>query len=70
MVRKNKPTDEEMAKRHGMTAEQWRHAKAQTKAARDRGKRPASAAGAETKLAGWGPVEGQEQLFAYEHNHQ
>ncbi|MFF4598128.1 hypothetical protein [Amycolatopsis sp. NPDC001319] len=65
---KKKPTDEQLATRHGMTAEQWRHAKTQTKAARGRGKRPAGTAGAETKLATWGAVEGQEQLFACDPN--
>ncbi|QRP46037.1 hypothetical protein [Amycolatopsis sp. FDAARGOS 1241] len=32
---RNKPTDEQLTERHGMTAEQWRHAKAQTKAGGD-----------------------------------
>ncbi|NKQ57132.1 hypothetical protein HFP15_30105 [Amycolatopsis sp. K13G38] len=47
-----------------MTIEQWQRVKAQTTAAKARGKRPAGTAGAETKLAGWGEVAGQEALFA------
>jgi hypothetical protein len=58
-----KTTDELAAARCGMAVDQWRHVKAQTSAARARGKRPAGNAGAETKLAGWGEVNGQEALF-------
>ncbi|MEV0066121.1 hypothetical protein [Amycolatopsis sp. NPDC050768] len=70
MAPKKKLTNEEIAERHGMTAEQWRRAKTQTAAARGRGKRPKGTAGADTKLATWGQAEGQEQLFACEPNHQ
>ncbi|MEU4674475.1 hypothetical protein AB0F91_42590 [Amycolatopsis sp. NPDC023774] len=63
---KKKPTDDELASRHGMTGEQGRHAKSQVSAARGRGKRPTGTAGADTKLTAWGDVEGQEQLFACE----
>ncbi|MFD8500135.1 hypothetical protein [Amycolatopsis sp. NPDC059657] len=48
----------------GMTVEQWQHTKQQATAAKGRGRRPAGTAGAETKLARWGEVDGQEQLFA------
>jgi hypothetical protein len=46
-----------------MTIEQWQRVKAQTSAARARGKRPTGTAGAETKLTTWGDVDGQEALF-------
>jgi hypothetical protein len=46
-----------------MTAEQLTHAKQQAAADRGRGRRPAGTAGADTKLAGWGQVDGQAQLF-------
>jgi hypothetical protein len=55
---------EDIAQQLGMTAEQLAHVKGQAAAARGRGRRPAGTAGAETKLAGWGQVEGQAQLFA------
>ncbi|NKQ53555.1 hypothetical protein HFP15_11755 [Amycolatopsis sp. K13G38] len=61
-----KSKDELAAARCGMTIEQWQRIKAQTCAARARGKRPAGTAGAETKLAGWGDVDGQEALFTDE----
>jgi hypothetical protein len=54
----------EIAKQLGMTAEQLAHVKQQTAAARGRGRRPAGTAGADTKLASWGQVDGQAQLFA------
>jgi hypothetical protein len=60
--KKNK-TDE-IAKQLGMTAEQLAHVKEQAAAARGRGRRPAGTAGADTKLASWGQVDGQAQLFA------
>lgn len=63
----DKPTkskEELAAERCGMIIEQWQRVKAQTSAAKARGKRPAGTAGAETKLATWGEVEGQEALFA------
>jgi hypothetical protein len=59
-----KPTDAQVAANHGMTIEQWQRVKAQHAAAKGRGRRPAGTAGAETKLAAWGQVDGQEQLFA------
>jgi hypothetical protein len=59
-----KTNDEKAAEACGMTIEKFQAVKAQTSAARGRGRRPAGTAGAETKLAGWGEVEGQEQLFA------
>jgi len=64
-----KPTrtkDEIAADACGMTIEQFRALKTQTTAAKQRGKRPAGTAGAETKLTSWGEVDGQEQLFANE----
>jgi transposase-like protein len=54
---------EQIAKQLGMTAEQLAHVKQQAQAARGRGRRPAGTAGADTKLAGWGDVDGQAQLF-------
>jgi hypothetical protein len=65
MTEKPKKTKAEEAAQHcGMTVEQWQNAKAQTAADRGRGRRPAGTAGAEAKLAGWGAVEDQIQLFA------
>jgi hypothetical protein len=65
MAQKEKKTNtEEVAKQLGMAAEQLAHVKGQAAAARGRGRRPAGAAGADTKLAGWGRVDGQAQLFA------
>lgn len=61
-----KTKEELAAARCGMTIEQWHRVKAQTSAAKARGKRPAGTAGAETKLAGWGDVQGQEALFTNE----
>ena len=66
MPKPTKTREEIAAEACGMTIEQFRGVKAQTAAARQRGKRPAGTAGAETKLAGWGEVDGQEQLFACE----
>jgi hypothetical protein len=63
MAQKEKKT-EEIAKQLGMTAEQLAHVKQQAAAARGRGRRPAGTAGAEAKLAAWGQVDGQAQLFA------
>jgi hypothetical protein len=64
MTDKPKKSKEELAaERCGMAIEQWQRVNAQTSAARTRGKRPAGTAGAETKLATWGEVEGQEALF-------
>jgi len=54
---------EDIAEQLGMTAEQLAHVKQQTAAERGRGRRPAGTAGADTKLAGWGQVDGQAQLF-------
>ena len=65
MAQKEKKTKtEEIAKQLGMTAEQLTHVKQQAAAARGRGRRPAGTAGADTKLASWGQVDGQAQLFA------
>lgn len=65
MTAKPKKSKEELvAARHGMTIEQWQRVKAQNAAARSRGKRPTGRVGAETKLTGWGEVDGQEPLFA------
>jgi hypothetical protein len=64
MAQKEKKKTEEIAKQLGMTAEQLAHAKEQVAAARGRGRRPAGTAGADTKLAGWGQVDGQAQLVA------
>jgi hypothetical protein len=65
MAQKEKKTKtEEIAKQLGMTAEQLTHVKQQTAADRGRGRRPAGTAGADTKLASWGQVDGQAQLFA------
>ena len=61
-----KSREEIAAEACGMTIEAFRALKAQTTAAKQRGRRPAGTAGAETKLAGWGEVDGQEQLFACE----
>ena len=58
-----KTADDQAAERCGMTVEQWQHAKQQTAAAQGRGRRPAGTAGAETKLASWGAVYDQMQLF-------
>ena len=66
MAKPKKTREEIAAEACGMTIEQFQALKAQTTAAKQRGKRPAGAAGAETKLAGWGAVEGQEQLFPCE----
>jgi len=67
MAAKDKTTTEaQTADQLGMTVEQLRHVKGQIAAAKGRGRRPAGTAGAETKLAGWGAVEGQEQLFPVE----
>jgi transposase-like protein len=65
MAQKEKKNNtDEVAKQLGMTAEQLTHARQQAAAARGRGRRPAGTAGADTKLAGWGQVDGQAQLFA------
>lgn len=65
MTEKPKKTKEELAAAQcGMSIEQWQRIKAQTSAAKARGKRPVGTAGAETKLASWGDVQGQETLFA------
>jgi hypothetical protein len=65
MTDKPRKSKEELAaERCGMSIEQWQRVKAQTSAARARGKRPAGTTGADTKLASWGEVEGQEALFA------
>jgi hypothetical protein len=65
MVKKAKNTNaEQIANQLGMTPEQLAHVKGQAAAARGRGRRPAGTAGAETKLANWGQVDGQAQLFA------
>ncbi|GAB3365755.1 hypothetical protein [Amycolatopsis echigonensis] len=65
MAAQGKKTKEELAAENlGIPVEKLRELKAQTRAAKSRGKRPAGTAGAETKLAAWGPVEGQEELFA------
>lgn len=66
MAHPKKSREEIAAEACGMTFEQFQAVKAQTTAARGRGRRPAGTAGAETKLAGWGEVDGQEQLFATE----
>lgn len=67
MTDKPKKSKEELAaERCGMTIEQWQQARTQTSAARGRGRRPTGTAGAETKLAAWGDVEGQEALFGAE----
>ncbi|SFW50327.1 hypothetical protein [Amycolatopsis australiensis] len=66
MVQAKKTREQIAAEACGMTIEQFRAVKAQTTAARQRGKRPAGTAGAAAKLAGWGEVDGQEQLFACE----
>jgi hypothetical protein len=63
---RKKTREEIVAAACGMTIEQFRALKAQTTAAKQRGRRPAGTAGAETKLAGWGEVDGQEQLFPCE----
>jgi hypothetical protein len=64
MTEKPKKNKEELAaERCGMTIEQWQRVKAQSSAARARGKRPTGTAGAETKLTTWGDVDGQEALF-------
>ncbi|RJQ92386.1 hypothetical protein [Amycolatopsis panacis] len=67
-AKKAKQSEDQLAARHGMTGEQWRHAKVQHAAANSRGKRPAGTAEAETKLASWGAVEGQQQLFSCQPN--
>lgn len=64
---KNKPTEEQLARRCGQTVEQWRRTKEQSAAARTRGKRPTDSQRAEAKLATWGGVEGQTQLFGCDH---
>jgi hypothetical protein len=58
-----KSKDELAAERCGMTIEQWQRVKAQSCAARARGKRPTGTAGADTKPASWGEADGQEALF-------
>jgi hypothetical protein len=58
-----KSKEELAAARCGMSIEQWRRVKVQTSAARARGKRPTGTAGADTKLASWGEVDGQNALF-------
>lgn len=68
MAKPKKTREEIAAEACGMTIEKFQAVKAQSTAAKQRGKRPAGTAGAETKLAGWGEVDGQEQLFACEPN--
>lgn len=65
MAAQGKKTTEELAAENlGIPVEKLRELKAQTRSAKSRGKRPAGTAGAEAKLAGWGAVDGQQQLFA------
>ncbi|OKA03369.1 hypothetical protein [Amycolatopsis regifaucium] len=52
----------------GMTVEKLHELKSQVVATKGRGKRPAGTAGADTKLAAWGDVDGQSTLFAVEPN--
>ena len=61
-----KTKDERAAEELGITVEKLRELKGQAGAAKQRGKRPAGTAGAEAKLAGWGQVEGQAELFKCE----
>ncbi|MEU9688119.1 hypothetical protein [Amycolatopsis japonica] len=61
---KKKTKDELEAEALGMTVEKLHELKDQVGAAKGRGRRPAGTAGADTKLAAWGQVEGQEELFA------
>jgi hypothetical protein len=49
------------ARKQGMTVEEFRAAKAQVKAARTRGKRPAGQKA--DRLSDWGTVDGQASLF-------
>ncbi|MFD8492418.1 hypothetical protein [Amycolatopsis sp. NPDC059657] len=64
MATPKKTKEQIAAEQCGMTIEEWRRAKQLATAAKGRGRRPAGTAGAETKLAGWGDVDGQAQLFA------
>jgi hypothetical protein len=64
MATTKKDKAEETAQQLGMSTEQLARAKNQATADRGRGRRPAGTAGAEAKLAGWGEVDGQAQLFA------
>lgn len=59
---RQRETGHEMAKKCGMTVEQWQAARDQVQASRGRGRAPAGQA-ADTKLANWGEVDGQESLF-------
>ncbi|OKA06455.1 hypothetical protein [Amycolatopsis regifaucium] len=52
----------------GMTVEKLHELKSQVGAAKGRGRRPAGTAGADTKLATWGDVDGQSELFPVESN--
>lgn len=63
---KKKTKDEIAAAELGIPVAQLHALKTQTAAARGRGKRPAGTAGADTKLAAWGTVEGQSELFPVE----
>ncbi|MEC3976247.1 hypothetical protein [Amycolatopsis sp. H20-H5] len=63
MAARKQDSQEKVAKKLGMTPEQLAHVEQQAAAARARGRRPAGTAGAETKLASWGDVDGQDALF-------
>ncbi|ASR33856.1 hypothetical protein BAY61_01355 [Prauserella marina] len=63
---RTKTTDKVAAESCGMTVEQWQQAQQQAKTARTRGRRPTGTAGADPKLATWGPVENQMAMFTDE----
>lgn len=55
---------EKSAKACGMTVEEWITARQRSQVEQTRGRRPAGIAALDSKLANWGEVEGQADLFA------
>jgi hypothetical protein len=55
---------EKAAKACGMDTEEFVTVQQRVRIEKARGRRPAGTAGADTKLANWGEVEGQADLFA------
>jgi hypothetical protein len=64
IVSEKKNKAQKAAEACGMSVEEWTQARQQATSSRTRGRRPAGTAGADAKLATWGPVEDQMGLFA------